>query len=119
MSADTPAAPMPGAAKGWGTPPSRTWAESAPEPAAPAAPPAKLSRYQRLMAQAGTAKQSWGAPTHQAPPAPMEPEDFIPSDDDEELENSTTFGRQAFERILDATLIEELDSHGQPIAHHR
>jgi DNA polymerase-3 subunit gamma/tau len=73
------------------------------------------------MAQAKSSEQSWGAPNHPTPaaPTPAEPEDFVPSDDDEELENSTTFGRQAFERLLDATLIEELDSNGQPVAHHR
>jgi DNA polymerase-3 subunit gamma/tau len=122
---ETPAAPMPGATKGWSTPPQSGWSptptEEAPAPAAPAPPQGKLSRYQRLMAQAKSSEQSWGAPNHPTPaaPTPAEPEDFVPSDDDEELENSTTFGRQAFERLLDATLIEELDSNGQPVAHHR
>jgi DNA polymerase-3 subunit gamma/tau len=70
------------------------------------------------MAQAKSSEQAWGAPGHPgpaAPTAPAEPEDFVPSDDDEELESSTTFGRQAFERLLDATLIEELDNNGQAV----
>ena len=79
-----------------------------------------MSRYQRLMAQARSGQQEpWTAAPQAIPASAAEPEDFVPSDDDEELENSTTFGRQAFERLLDATLIEELDSNGQPITHHR
>lgn len=127
-SGEAPVAPVPGGAQGWTTPPRTSWGSpsaasptEATPPAAPPAAPAKLSRYQRLMAQAKSSEQTWAATPPSAPETPpaQTPEDFVPSDDDEELENSTTFGRQAFERLLDATLIEELDSNGHPVPHHR
>jgi DNA polymerase-3 subunit gamma/tau len=123
-----PAAPAP-SGLGWGQAPSTSWG-SAPQGAPEEAPaPAKeartgrKSKYQELMAraQASAPAAEWGAPRggRQAPPVESEPVDFVPSEDDEELENSTTFGRAALERLLDATLIVELDQSGQPIEQRR
>jgi len=141
---EPPVATPPGRSTGWATPPNGGWAppvpgqapgatatQAAPAPEAPSpgnaasgsAPGGRQSKYQQLMAQAKrSAPQGWGAPSANTPaqrqPGPVEsdPEEFVPSDDDEELENSTTFGRQALERLLDATLIEELDHNGHPLA---
>ena len=128
----TPAAPPP-------TAPSPTSAQppSAPTPSAtpaqaPTVPPArpagaKLSRYQQLLAQSNDPSQGtssgWDAPAQSAQ-APVEPEpvddyDFVPSEDDEHLENSVAFGRAAFENILNAKLIEETDLEGNPLPHRR
>ena len=88
---------------------------------------AKLSRYQQLLAQSNNSSQGtssgWGAPASSVP-APVEPEpvddyDFVPSEDDEHLENSVAFGRAAFENILNAKLIEETDLEGNPLPHRR
>ncbi|WP_070506806.1 DNA polymerase III subunit gamma and tau [Arthrobacter sp. HMSC06H05] len=122
-----PAAPVPPA-----TPPApatspaaRVPAASAPSsaPAAPTPPSGgKLSRYQQLLAQSKNNSQApapgWGAPAPQAP-APVEEHDFVPSEDDEQLENSVSFGRAAFENILNAKLIEETDLEGNPLPHRR
>lgn len=127
-AAGAPAAPAP-SGLGWGQAPSTSWGaapsstpEEAPAPAKEARNGRK-SKYQELMAraQASAPAAEWGAPRggRQAPPVDSEPVDFIPSDDDEELENSTTFGRAALERLLDATLIVELDPQGQPIEQRR
>lgn len=128
----TPAGPPPAA-------PSPTSAQppSAPTPSAipaqaPTVPPArpagaKLSRYQQLLAQSNDPSQGtssgWDAPAQSAQ-APVEPEpvddyDFVPSEDDEHLENSVAFGRAAFENILNAKLIEETDLEGNPLPHRR
>ena len=121
---ERPAAPPPGL--GWGQAPTAEWGTPAPgapiEAPAPASEPrqGRKSKYQELMARAqrGGTPDGWGAnaaASRQAPPVESDPADFVPSDDDEELENSTTFGRAALERLLDATLIQELDLSGQPI----
>ena len=127
--ATSPAAPPPSSAPTPSTPapaapakPSSV-APSAPAPAAPTPPSGgKLSRYQQLLAQSKNNSQApapgWGAPPPQAP-APVEEHDFVPSEDDEQLENSVSFGRAAFENILNAKLIEETDLEGNPLPHRR
>ncbi|MDZ3744614.1 hypothetical protein QP228_001045 [Pseudoglutamicibacter cumminsii] len=142
-----PAAPVPGSAPAAPSPtpvapsaaaaptpaaPSPTAAPTPSAPSTPAAPPArpagaKLSRYQQLLAQSNDPSQGtssgWDAPAQSAQ-APVEPEpvddhDFVPSEDDEHLENSVAFGRAAFENILNAKLIEETDLEGNPLPHRR
>ncbi len=129
--APTPAAPATGSAPAAPSP-APVAPPAAPTPSAPAAPPvrpagAKLSRYQQLLAQSNNSSQGtssgWGAPASSVP-APVEPEpvddyDFVPSEDDEHLENSVAFGRAAFENILNAKLIEETDLEGNPLPHRR
>ena len=128
---DAPAAPVPGSAPAAPSP-APVAPPAAPPPSTPAAPPvrpagAKLSRYQQLLAQSNNSSQGassgWGAPASSVP-APVEPEpvddyDFVPSEDDEHLENSVAFGRAAFENILNAKLIEETDLEGNPLPHRR
>lgn len=128
---DAPAAPAPGSAP-TAPSPAPVAPPAAPTPSTPAAPPArpagaKLSRYQQLLAQSNNSSQGtssgWGAPASSVP-APVEPEpvddyDFVPSEDDEHLENSVAFGRAAFENILNAKLIEETDLEGNPLPHRR
>lgn len=128
---DAPAAPVPGSAPAAPSP-APVAPPAAPTPSTPAAPPvrpagAKLSRYQQLLAQSNNSSQGtssgWGAPASSVP-APVEPEpvddyDFVPSEDDEHLENSVAFGRAAFENILNAKLIEETDLEGNPLPHRR
>ena len=143
---DAPAAPAPGSAPAAPTPeapppaapsPTSAQAPSAPTPSAapaqaPTVPPArpagaKLSRYQQLLAQSNNPSQGtssgWGAPAQSAPapaqPEPVDDYDFVPSEDDEHLENSVAFGRAAFENILNAKLIEETDLEGNPLPHRR
>lgn len=147
LQPDAPAAPVPGSAPAAPSPtpvapsaaaapapaaPSPTAAPTPSAPSTPAAPPArpagaKLSRYQQLLAQSNNSSQGtssgWGAPASSVP-APVEPEpvddyDFVPSEDDEHLENSVAFGRAAFENILNAKLIEETDLEGNPLPHRR
>lgn len=146
---DAPAAPVPGSAPAAPSPtPVAPSAAAAPTPAAPSptaaptpsaapaqaptVPPArpagaKLSRYQQLLAQSNNPSQGtssgWGAPAQSAPapaqPEPVDDYDFVPSEDDEHLENSVAFGRAAFENILNAKLIEETDLEGNPLPHRR
>ena len=53
---------------------------------------------------------NWGAP---AQPAPVEePTDFVPSDDDIEVEDSTLLGVPAVERLLGGVVIEQRDVNG-------
>lgn len=129
-----PAAPSPKPAAPTPAPPSPTAAPtpSATPAQAPTVPPArpagaKLSRYQQLLAQSNNPSQGtssgWGAPAQSAPapaqPEPVDDYDFVPSEDDEHLENSVAFGRAAFENILNAKLIEETDLEGNPLPHRR
>ena len=128
---DAPAAPMPGSAPAAPSP-APVAPPAAPTPSTPAAPPArpagaKLSRYQQLLAQSNNSSQGtssgWGAPASSVPasvePEPVDDYDFVPSEDDEHLENSVAFGRAAFENILNAKLIEETDLEGNPLPHRR
>ena len=129
-----PAAPSPKPAAPTPAPPSPTAAPtpSAAPAQAPTVPPArpagaKLSRYQQLLAQSNNPSEGsssgWGAPAQSAPapaqPEPVDDYDFVPSEDDEHLENSVAFGRAAFENILNAKLIEETDLEGNPLPHRR
>ena len=66
--------------------------------------PKRISRFQQMMAaQRAEAKPE---PVEEAP-VPEDPEDFVPSDDDEEVDSSSTRGRAALEKVLGARLIEE------------
>jgi len=60
----------------------------------------------------------WGQPqrtaTQQTPPEP-EPEDFIPSEDDIAVEDSTLIGVPAIERLLGGIVIEQRDANGNVI----
>jgi DNA polymerase-3 subunit gamma/tau len=87
-----------------------------PSPAAtPAAAAARQSLYQRLSnspeAEAGRAK----APSRAVTEAAAADVQFIPSADDETIEDSGVFGRAAIERILGGKLIEERSLDGSPL----
>ncbi|MFJ3958774.1 DNA polymerase III subunit gamma and tau [Arthrobacter sp. NPDC090010] len=112
--------------------------ETVPSPAAPADAPSPgmpshhapgesedrggQSLYQRLSSspQAQRAReearhqQGGATAAPEAPPSSGYAEDEI-SADDETIEESTTFGRKAVERLLNGTLIEETTLDGQPI----
>ncbi|MFJ2352801.1 DNA polymerase III subunit gamma and tau [Glutamicibacter sp. NPDC087673] len=119
-----PAAPQPApeSAPGWGAP----QAEPAPDPAdsAPAAS-GRMSRYQQLMDQAKNAPSApapaqaasgWGGPASAPAPAPVqEPEEFVPSDDDIEVEDSALIGVPAVERLLGGMVIEQRDVNGNVV----
>ncbi|MFD1376567.1 DNA polymerase III subunit gamma and tau [Micrococcus antarcticus] len=119
-----PAAPQPApeSAPGWGAP----QAEPAPDPAdsAPAAS-GRMSRYQQLMDQAknapsapapAQAARGWGGPASAPAPAPVqEPEEFVPSDDDIEVEDSALIGVPAVERLLGGMVIEQRDVNGNVV----
>jgi DNA polymerase-3 subunit gamma/tau len=87
-----------------------------PSPAAtPAAAAARQSLYQRLSnspeAEAGRAK----APSRAVTEAAAADVQFVPSADDETIEDSGVFGRAAIERILGGKLIEERSLDGSPL----
>lgn len=79
-----------------------------------------MSRYQQLMNQSKDAAQApapvqeasgWGgAPTE--PPVVEDPQEFVPSDDDIEVEDSTLIGVPAIERLLGGMVIEQRDVNG-------
>ncbi|MGP9726850.1 DNA polymerase III subunit gamma and tau [Glutamicibacter sp. 287] len=82
----------------------------------------RLSRYQQLMSQAKdsapavpveSSASNWGTPdrAQPRPPAP-EPEDFTPSEDDIEVEDSALIGVPAVERLLGGMVIEQRDVNG-------
>ncbi|MBF6671975.1 DNA polymerase III subunit gamma and tau [Glutamicibacter halophytocola] len=121
---DAPAkpAPAPETAPGWGTP--QQEAAMASEPAAPAAGQ-RMSRYQQLMNQAKSSPSApapaqaaggWGGPAA-APAAAQnqEPEEFVPSDDDIEVEDSALIGVPAVERLLGGMVIEQRDVNGNVV----
>lgn len=121
---DAPArpAPAPETAPGWGAPQQET--ATASEPAAPTAGQ-PMSRYQQLMNQAKSSPSApaptqaaggWGGPA--AAPAPaqnQEPEEFVPSDDDIEIEDSALIGVPAVERLLGGMVIEQRDVNGNVV----
>ena len=115
--APAPAAPNPvqPTAPSWGAPP-----PASNTPSAPAMPAGRMSRYQQLMNQSKDAAQApapvqeasgWGgAPTE--PPVVEDPQEFVPSDDDIEVEDSTLIGVPAIERLLGGMVIEQRDVNG-------
>ncbi|UTM48533.1 DNA polymerase III subunit gamma and tau [Glutamicibacter mysorens] len=122
--APSPAAPAPApeAAPRWGAP------QPEPEPAPAASAPAstgRMSRYQQLMNQAKNAPSApapaqsargWGGPASAPDPAPVqEPEEFVPSDDDIEVEDSALIGVPAVERLLGGMVIEQRDVNGNVV----
>ncbi|KWR71020.1 hypothetical protein RN04_09835 [Arthrobacter sp. W1] len=122
--APSPAAPAPApeAAPRWGAP----QPEPEPAPAAPApASTGRMSRYQQLMNQAKNAPSApapaqsargWGGPASAPDPAPVqEPEEFVPSDDDIEVEDSALIGVPAVERLLGGMVIEQRDVNGNVV----
>ncbi|WP_073707365.1 DNA polymerase III subunit gamma and tau [Glutamicibacter sp. 0426] len=122
--APSPAAPAPApeAAPRWGAP----QPEPEPAPAAPApASTGRMSRYQQLMNQAKNAPSApapaqsargWGGPASAPDPAPaQEPEEFVPSDDDIEVEDSALIGVPAVERLLGGMVIEQRDVNGNVV----
>ncbi|ALG27888.1 hypothetical protein AOZ07_01980 [Glutamicibacter halophytocola] len=121
---DAPAksAPAPETAPGWGAP--QQEAATASEPSAPAAGQ-RMSRYQQLMNQAKSSPSApapaqaaggWGGPAA-APAAAQnqEPEEFVPSDDDIEVEDSALIGVPAVERLLGGMVIEQRDVNGNVV----
>lgn len=84
-----------------------------------------MSRYQQLMDQAknapsapapAQAARGWGGPASAPAPAPVqEPEEFVPSDDDIEVEDSALIGVQAVERLLGGMVIEQRDVNGNVV----
>ena len=122
--APSPAAPAPApeAAPRWGAP------QPEPEPAPAASAPAstgRMSRYQQLMNQAKNAPSApapaqsargWGGPASAPDPAPVQdPEEFVPSDDDIEVEDSALIGVPAVERLLGGMVIEQRDVNGNVV----
>ena len=77
------------------------------------AEPKPISRWQQMMA-AQQAQERTSEPEPQPEP-PTYVED-IPSDEDEEIEASATFGRAALEKVLGARLIEERRPGQDPMA---
>ena len=122
--APSPAAPAPApeAAPRWGAP--RPEPEPAPAASAPAST-GRMSRYQQLMNQAKNAPSApapaqsargWGGPASAPDPAPVqEPEEFVPSDDDIEVEDSALIGVPAVERLLGGMVIEQRDVNGNVV----
>ncbi|UYQ77941.1 DNA polymerase III subunit gamma and tau [Glutamicibacter sp. JL.03c] len=114
--------PAPEAAPGWGAPQQEQAAAS--EPAAPAAGQ-RMSRYQQLMNQAKSSPSApappqaaggWGGPSASASPVQhQEPEEFVPSDDDIEVEDSALIGVPAVERLLGGMVIEQRDVNGNVV----
>ena len=134
--APQPAGPRPGvspAVPTWGEPAAAAEMRSAPlatEPAAvpAAAPGQRLSRYQQLMNQARSSspapvesgESEWGRPQPSVPqrmtPQPEpEPDEFVPSEDDIEVEDSALIGVPAIERLLDGMVIEQRDANGNKL----
>ncbi|WP_413455475.1 DNA polymerase III subunit gamma and tau [Glutamicibacter sp. FR1] len=122
--APSPAAPAPApeTAPRWGAP------QADPEPAPAASAPAstgRMSRYQQLMNQAKNAPSApapaqsargWGGPASAPDPAPVQdPEEFVPSDDDIEVEDSALIGVPAVERLLGGMVIEQRDVNGNVV----
>ncbi|MDV2979124.1 UNVERIFIED_CONTAM: DNA polymerase III subunit gamma and tau [Actinomycetes bacterium ARC8] len=122
--APSPAAPAPApeAAPRWGA------TQPEPEPAPAASAPAstgRMSRYQQLMNQAKNAPSApapaqsargWGGPASAPDPAPVQdPEEFVPSDDDIEVEDSALIGVPAVERLLGGMVIEQRDVNGNVV----
>ncbi|MCC5784414.1 hypothetical protein CRM73_15895, partial [Kocuria sp. CCUG 69068] len=90
---------------------------AAPRQDAPSAAPAGADRNARLSFRERHAAAI--AAGRKAPASAAAPQDsgvewddsFVPSSDDEALEDSTLYGRAAIERILGGMLIEERDLH--------
>ena len=84
-----------------------------------------MSRYQQLMNQAKNAPiapapaqsaRGWGGPASAPDPAPaQDPEEFVPSDDDIEVEDSALIGVPAVERLLGGMVIEQRDVNGNVV----
>jgi len=82
-----------------------------------------MSRYQQRMNQAKDSAPSpapvqsasgWGgAPT--PPPVVEDPAEFVPSEDDIEVEDSTLIGVPAVERLLGGIVIEQRDVNGNVV----
>ncbi|SCC39295.1 DNA polymerase III subunit gamma and tau [Arthrobacter sp. NIO-1057] len=115
-------APTPEAAPSWGTPQQETARPS--QPVTPVAGQ-RMSRYQQLMNQAKSSESTpappqaaggWGGPS-QAPAVAQsqEPEEFVPSDDDIEVEDSALIGVPAVERLLGGMVIEQRDVNGNVV----
>ncbi len=109
--------PVTESAPAWGAP---SESEEQPE-ARTAIAGARLSRYQQLMSQSKDSAPStqqtssdnaWGAPDRVVRAAPAEPEDFSPSEDDIEVEDSALIGVPAVERLLGGLVIEQRDVNG-------
>lgn len=112
--------PVTESAPAWGTP---SDSDEQPEAQAPVSG-ARLSRYQQLMSQSKDSAPSahptssgngWGAPDQVARVAPTEPEDFSPSEDDIEVEDSALIGVPAVERLLGGLVIEQRDVNGNVV----
>jgi len=122
QAAPVHAAPAPEAAPSWGTPQEQAAAPS--EPAASAAGQ-RMSRYQQLMNQAKDsptapaptqAASGWGGPSAAPDRAAIqEPEEFVPSDDDIQVEDSALIGVPAVERLLGGLVIEQRDVNGNVV----
>ena len=117
------ASPAPEAAPSWGAP-----ARQAAEPEEAVAPSAgqRMSRYQQLMNQAKDSPAApppaqsaggWGGPAAGGGRAPIvaEPEEFVPSDDDIQVEDSALIGVPAVERLLGGMVIEQRDVNGNVV----
>lgn len=107
-------------APAWGTP---SESEEQSEVQAPVAG-GRLSRYQQLMSQSkdnapsthqSSSDNGWGAPDRVTRTAPTEPEDFSPSEDDIEVEDSALIGVPAVERLLGGLVIEQRDVNGNVV----
>ncbi|MFJ2619899.1 DNA polymerase III subunit gamma and tau [Glutamicibacter sp. NPDC087344] len=122
--APTPApAPAQETAPSWGAP--EPAEQSAAAPAAPAPNTGgRMSRYQQLMNQAKDsaptpaphqAANGWGSIPLPPEPPLEDPAEFVPSEDDIEVEDSALIGVPAVERLLGGMLIEQRDVNGNVV----
>jgi DNA polymerase-3 subunit gamma/tau len=81
------------------------------EAAEDAAARQRLSFRERHAAQIAAGRQAPGRPAPEQDDGVEWDDSFVPSSDDEALEDSTLYGRAAIERILGGMLIEERDLH--------
>ena len=119
-----PQAPARETAPSWGAPDPVAPPASVPTAPAPNTGTGRMSRYQQLMNQAKDAAPAAG-PVQSAsgwggiplpPEPPMEdPAEFIPSDDDIEVEDSALIGVPAVERLLGGMVIEQRDVNGNVV----
>ena len=119
--AQPPQAPARETAPSWGAPDPAAQPASTPADPRPNAGSGRMSRYQQLMNQAKDAAPAaapvqsasgWGGAPLPPEPAMEDPYEFVPSDDDIEVEDSALIGVPAVERLLGGMVIEQRDVNG-------
>ncbi|MFR0638799.1 DNA polymerase III subunit gamma and tau [Arthrobacter sp. LS16] len=119
--AQPPQAPARETVPSWGAPDPAAQPASTPSDPRPSAGSGRMSRYQQLMNQAKDAAPAaapvqsasgWGGAPLPPEPAMEDPYEFVPSDDDIEVEDSALIGVPAVERLLGGMVIEQRDVNG-------